>query len=64
MTPAVRHYTQLFRRDNPDRPILDCFLSARRHAHFMATMKRDLSLSAKRSRAAKKAWKTRKAMKQ
>jgi hypothetical protein len=64
MTPAERAYTQHFRRENPERPILECYWSARRHIHFMATMKRDLALTAKRSRAAKKAWKTRKAMNQ
>jgi hypothetical protein len=41
--------------------MLDCYWSARRHVHFMATMKADQQAFTKRSRAAKKAWKMRRA---
>ena len=59
MTPDVRHYTQQFRRDRPSVPILTCYWDARRHVYFRATLAADIKASAKRSKAAKKAWKTR-----
>jgi len=59
MTPAVRHYTVLFRKENPSRPILECYHDARRHAHFMDTMHRDAKAHKARSVAAKRGWKNR-----
>lgn len=61
MTPDVRYYTLYFRRENPARPLLDCYNAARRHVHFRATLAADVKAHAKRSKAAKNAWKTRKA---
>lgn len=61
MTPAVRHYVLQFRAANPARPMLDCYWSAMRHVHFRATLSADIKAHAKRSKAAKKAWKARKA---
>lgn len=61
MTPDVRHYVVLYRRENPARPINECYWAARRHVHFHATLKASVAAHAKRSKAAKKAWKTRKA---
>jgi hypothetical protein len=61
MTKAERHYTTLFRKQRPDRGILECFWDAKRHIHFRATLSADVKAHAKRSKAAKKAWKTRRA---
>lgn len=61
MTPAVRYYTLQFRAANPARPMSDCYWSAMRHVHFRATLSADIKASKKRSAAAKKAWKTRRA---
>ena len=55
----VRHYTKLFRAQRSDCPIQECYWDARRHEHFMRTVKANLAKAAKRSRAAKKAAKTR-----
>lgn len=63
MTQTERHFTLLFRSQRPDRGMLACFHDARRHVHFRATLSADVKAHAKRSRAAKKAWKTRRAAK-
>lgn len=61
MTREERHHTLRIRRERPDQPMLTCFWDAKRHIHFVTTLRADLKASAKRSKAAKKAWKTRKA---
>lgn len=64
MSPEVRHYTTLYRRQRPDQPILTCYWDARRTVHFRETLAADIKAHKKRSKAAKKAWKTRKANQQ
>ena len=61
MTKTERHFTLLFRAQRPDTPILTCFWDAKRHIHFRQTLSADIKATAKRSKAAKKAWKTRRA---
>ena len=61
MNKAVRHHTLRIRAANPNMPMLDCYWSARRHVHFVATLKQDLKDHKRRSKAAKKGWKARKA---
>lgn len=61
MTSEERHHTLRFRAERPDTPILTCFWDAKRHIHFCKTLSADIKAHAKRSKAAKKAWKTRKA---
>lgn len=61
MTKAERHFTTLFRKERPDRGILECFWDAKRHIHFRETLRATVKASANRSKAAKKAWKTRRA---
>ncbi len=60
MTPAERHHTLRIRAAT-SQPILTCFWDAKRHIHFVTTLRADIKASAKRSKAAKKAWKTRRA---
>jgi hypothetical protein len=60
MTPTERHHTLRIRAAT-GQPILTCFWDAKRHIHFVTTLRADIKASAKRSKAAKKAWKTRKA---
>lgn len=55
----VVHYYRQFRSDTCG--ALAAWMSARRHIHFRATLKADIAASAKRSKAAKKAAKTRRA---
>jgi len=62
MTNAERHFTLLFRSQRPDQGMQQCFHDARRHVHFRATLKADVKAFNKRSKAAKKAWKKRKAV--
>lgn len=59
MTKTERHFTQLFRQQHPDRPMVECFWDAKRHIHFRETLRASLADHAKRSRAAKKAARTR-----
>lgn len=61
MTSAERHYTMLFRQQRPTTPILTCYWDAKRHIHFRAKLSASVKDHAKRSKAAKKAWKTRRA---
>lgn len=61
MTPDIRAAVIADRRANPAKPILTCYWDARRWKHFRATLKADVAAYKKRSRAAKKAWKTRRA---
>lgn len=56
MTAAERHYTLLFRRERPTRPILECYLAAKRHIHFRADLSASVKAHKSRSRAAKKGW--------
>jgi hypothetical protein len=51
MTPAVRHYTMLFRQREPNRPMLECYWMARRHVHFLGSTKKYLGQSRKRKAA-------------
>ena len=63
MTPAERHamthYYKQFRSDHCG--ALAAWLSAKRHIHFRKTLTEDIKAYQKRSKAAKKAWKTRRA---
>lgn len=59
MTKTERHYTLLFRQSG--RGMQECFHDARRHIHFITTLKASVAQHAKRSKAAKKAAATRKA---
>ena len=61
MTKAERHYTLLFRRERPDRGMLECFYDAKRHIHFRKTLSADIAAHKRRSRASRQGWKTRKA---
>jgi hypothetical protein len=61
MTAAERHYTLQFRAAHPERPILECYWDARRHINFRERLSASVKEHAKRSKAAKKAWKSRKA---
>jgi len=61
MTKAERHYTMFYRKERPDRTMTECYWDARRRVHFVATFTADMKAHAKRSKAAKAAWKRRKA---
>lgn len=61
MTSAERHYTLLFRAQRPDLGMQQCFHDARRHISFKKRLEADVAAHARRSKAAKKAWRVRKA---
>jgi len=61
MTKAERHYVQLYRKQDPTRPINECYWDAKRHIHFKETLRQQVEEHKRRSRAAKKAWKKRRA---
>lgn len=56
---AVAHYYHQIRATRPDITALDAYWSAKRTVHFRATLAADVADHKKRSKAAKKAWKTR-----
>lgn len=58
MTSAERHHTLRIRAAT-GQPMLQCFWDAKRHIHFRASLSASIKEHAKRSKAAKKAWKTR-----
>lgn len=61
MTKEERQRTIWNRQAHPDRSITQCFWDAKRTIHFRKTMKEDIAAHKRRSIAAKKAWKNRKA---
>lgn len=64
MSPAVLHYYRQFRTDGVEpfaRPAAYAVASAKRHIAFRAQLSADVKDHKKRSKAAKKAWKTRRA---
>jgi hypothetical protein len=61
MNTAVAHYYRQFRKANPSYTALAAYNSARAHIFFRARLSADVAAFKKRSAAAKKAWKARKA---
>ena len=64
MSPAVLHYYKTFRTDGTEpyaRTAESALASAKRHIYFRATLSASVKATAKRSKAAKKAWKARRA---
>ena len=61
MNTAVAHYYRQIRRDSPHYTALAAYDSARRQVAFRAKLSADVKAHKKRSAAAKKAWKARKA---
>ncbi len=62
MTKQERAWVLQLRRENPDRGFNDLLWDAKRHLHFRATLHASVAEHKRRSRAAKKAWKARKAV--
>jgi hypothetical protein len=58
---AAVHYYRQFRANNPCLPALAAWNSARSFVHFRARLAEDVKTYKKRSAAAKRAWKARKA---
>lgn len=54
MTTTERHYTLLFRRENPSRPILECYLAAKRRIHFRRELSSSVKTHKRRAKAAKR----------
>lgn len=63
MTPAVAHYYRTFRGEM-ERSAESALSSARQHVNFLARLDAMVRTSRRRSRAAKRAWKNRKAQRQ
>jgi hypothetical protein len=61
MNTAVAHYYRKFRANNPLYPAAAAYQSARSFVYFRERLAKDVADHKKRSRAAKKAWKVRKA---
>jgi hypothetical protein len=61
MTPSIRRAVIAKRKERPDLPILTAYWDARRHEHFMETLSARVASGKRRSKAAKAAWKRRKA---
>lgn len=61
MKASIRQAVIATRKAHPDRPILTCYWDARRWEHFRATLKADVAAHKKRSKAAKRGWKARRA---
>jgi hypothetical protein len=53
------HYFKTFRRNNPETPVLALWRDAMRHVFFRADLAERVKLDKKRSKAAKRGWKTR-----
>lgn len=61
MTPSIRAAVIQARKAHPDRPIAVCYWDARRHAHFVERLSAQVAADKRRSKAAHKGWKTRRA---
>ena len=61
MTAQERNIIQHFRKTRPDRGMTECYWDAKRHIHFVKTFTDDMKARERRSKAAKKAWKARRA---
>lgn len=60
MNTAVAHFYRMF-RGNMERPAESAYQSARAHVHFLKRLNEMVSTGNKRSRAAKRGWKKRRA---
>lgn len=61
MTKTERRQVQERRRENPNRGIVDTYNDVRRWNFFRADLSARVKADKRRSRAAKKGWKTRRA---
>jgi hypothetical protein len=61
MTPSIRAAVIQRRIDRPDVPIQTAYWDARRHEHFVTTLRASIASTKRRSKAAKAAWKRRRA---
>jgi hypothetical protein len=61
MTPSIRAAVIQTRKTQPDVPILTAYWDARRSAHFREWLSAQVKTDKRRSKAARKGWKTRKA---
>jgi len=61
MTPSIRAAVIQTRRNRPDLPILTAYWDARRHESFRERLSAAVAADKRRSKAARKGWKTRKA---
>lgn len=61
MTKTERNLVVAMRKRDPNRSISECYWNAKRSIHFRETLAATNRAYKKRSKAAKKAWKTRRA---